>query len=518
MVKRSGLVLLPLVAGLCVAFPAQAAWDFTPLAATRLTWSDNITLAQDDRAESGFVMELSPGFQLSNRSQRFDVDLTYTLRQYKYFGHKPTNSQSRSQDLNGNLKSRLIEDMLFLDAQAQVHQQAVSAFGPQSGGNGYLGDNQNEVRSISISPYLRHRFGAFASGELRYMFDTVSSDNIGYRRSDGNTVRANLVSGPSFRRVGWNASLMRAVYDQEIPGPKGVVEKQSSSTKNANLALSYAATSQLSVGAFAGYDDFDFSGLGGKQGGAAYGANVDWVPSARTSLNASAGHRFYGPSYALGLTHRSRSTSWNVTYNDTVSSSRNQFVLPQALDTAAMLDNLFRSQIADPVMRAAAVQAYIRATGLPPSLSTNINFLSNRYSLQKQLNASFGWQAARSTAVLTLSKARREMLSSQEFDNVLLGNTLTTLNDNTDQVGVTATYSYKLGPRSVASVSGSAVNVESISTDQRSNYRNLRFSLTRSFGARVNGTLEARHVRGTRGLGSDQYTENAVTATLSAKF
>ena len=517
MVKRGGLVLLPLVAGLCAAFPAQAAWDFTPLAAARVTWSDNMTLAQDDRAESGFVMEVSPGFQLSNRSQRFDLDLTYSLRQYKYFGTKPNNAQSRSQDLNGSLKSRLLEDMLFLDANAQVHQQAVSAFGPLASGNGYVRDNQNEVRSISISPYLRHRFGAFANGELRYIYDTVSSDNIGYQRSDGNTVRALLSSGPSFRRVGWNASLMRAVYDQDILGPKGV-EAQTSSTKTANLELNYAATQQLNIGVFGGYDDFDFSGLGGAQGGAAYGANVNWAPSARTSLSASAGHRFYGPSYSLALAHRSRSTSWNITYSDSVSSSRNQFVLPQALDTASMLDNLFRAQISDPVLRAAAVQAYIRATGLPPSLNTSINFLSNRYSLQKQLIASAGWQMARSTAVLSLTKARREMLSSQAFDNVLLGNSLSTLNDNTDQVGLTASYSYKLGPRSVASVSASALNAKSLSGDLSNNYRNLRFSLTRSFGARFNGVLEARHVRGSRGLGSDQYTENAVTATLSAKF
>jgi hypothetical protein len=100
-----------------------------------------------------------------------------------------------------------------------------------------------------------------------------------------------------------------------------------------------------------------------------------------------------------------------------------------------MLDNLFRAQIPDAQMRAAAVQAYIQAAGLPPSLATSVNFLSNRYSLNKQLNAGVAWQLARTTTTFSVFKTKRQMLSSQQVDSVLLGSSLATLNDNTEPGG-----------------------------------------------------------------------------------
>ncbi|MGW8389861.1 TIGR03016 family PEP-CTERM system-associated outer membrane protein [Pseudoduganella sp. HUAS MS19] len=518
MAKRSRLALLPLAAGLAAAFPVHAAWDFTPTAAARATYSDNVTLQAGDRAHSGFVLQLTPGFHLLNRSQRFDFSIDYALNLYEYSGGRRSGAQRHSQDLNSRLKARLVEDLLYLDAQAGIRQQATSAFGPLQADNDYARSNRNEVRSYRVSPYLVHRFGAFANGELRYAHDAVSTDHTGMRNSEGNTISGRLSSGPTFRRFGWDASLMRAVIDEELPVAGGGHREQTTSSKAANLNLRYAASPQLNLGLFGGYDDYDYSGLGGAQSGAAYGANVQWTPTARTSLQASAGHRFYGPSYSLALQHRSRGTVWNIVYSDAVSSTRSQFLLPQAISTAAMLDNLFRAQIPDPLMRAAAVQAYIQAAGLPPSLATSVNFLSNRYSLQKQLNASVAWQLARTTSTFSVFKNRREMLSSQQVDSALLGSSLLSLNDNTEQVGAMASLSYRPGAQTVASLIANAMNVKSLSDARSSNHRDLRFNLSRHYSSRTTGAVELRRVRGSSGVGGARYTENAVSATLSTKF
>lgn len=517
MAKSGRLALLPLAAGLCAAFPAHAAWDFSPVASARATYSDNIALQADENARSGFVMQLTPGFELLNHSQRFDFKLGYALNLYQYSGGRPSGAQRHSHDLDSTLRSRLVEELLYMDAQASVHQQAASAFGPQSG-NGYVSNNQNEIRTIRVSPYLVHRFGAFANGELRYTRDRVSSNNLGMRRSDGNTVSGKLDSGPSFRRFGWDLSLQRAVYDELLPVTGGGEQSQTTSSKNANLGLRYVATPQLNVGLFGGYDAYDYSGLGGAQSGAAYGANLAWTPSARTSIEASAGHRFYGPSYSLNLQHRSRATVWNVLYSDSVSTTRSQFLLPQAIDTAALLDRLFRAQISDPLLRAAAVQAYIQQAGLPPSLANSVNFLSNRYSLLKQLNASVAWHLARTTTTFSVYHNRREMLSSQQADSILLGSSLATLNDNTKQLGAMATVSYKPGAQSVLTLVGSASNVKSLTDDRSGRQRDLRLNLAHSYSTRLSGSVEVRHVRGNIGLGSVGYTENAVAATLTSKF
>ncbi|KQV59011.1 MULTISPECIES: TIGR03016 family PEP-CTERM system-associated outer membrane protein [unclassified Duganella] len=518
MAKRHGLALLPLAAGLALAFPAHAAWDFTPSAAARATYSDNVGLQTDERAESGWVLQLTPGFQLLNHSQRFDFSLDYSLNLYEYAGARRNGAQRHNQNLNGLLKSRLLDDLLYLDAQAGIHQQATSAFGPQQAGNDYVSTNRTEVRTYRISPYLVHRFGAFANGQLRYTRDSVSTDNAGMRRSDGDTISAQLTSGPTFRRFGWDATASRSVFDEQLPVAGGGERQQSTSSKAANVNLRYAATPQLNLGMYGGYDSFDFSSVGGAQSGAAYGGSLQWTPSARTSLQATAGHRFYGPSYSLALQHRSRGTVWNISYSDSVSSTRSQFVLPQAIDTAAMLDNLFRAQVPDALLRAAVVQAYIQSAGLPRSLATSVNFLSNRYSLNKQLNAGMAWQLARTTTTVSMFKNKRQMLSSQQVDSVLLGSSLATLNDNTEQIGAMASISYRPGAQTVATLIGNAMNVKSLSDARGSNHRDVRLNLSRTYTQRTTGMVELRHVRGSLGLGGQKYTENAVSATLTTRF
>ncbi|WP_028103227.1 TIGR03016 family PEP-CTERM system-associated outer membrane protein [Pseudoduganella violaceinigra] len=518
MAKRSRLALLPLAAGLGAACPAHAAWDFTPVAAARATYSDNVALLPEDRSGGGMVLQMTPGFQLLNHSARFDLSFNYALSLYEYSGSRRSGALRHSQDLDGKLKSRLVEELLYLDAGATIRQQATSLFGPLSSGNDYLRTNRNEVRTYRVSPYLVHRFGAFANGELRYARDSVSTDNIGMRRSDGNTLSAQLTSGPTFRRFGWDASVMRSVIDEQLPEAGGGERQQNTSSKAANLNLRYAVSPTLNLGVFGGYDDYDYSGLGGSQSGVAYGGNLQWTPSARTSIQATAGHRFYGPSYSLALQHRSRGTVWNVAYSDSVSTTRSQFLLPQAVNTASMLDNLFRAQIPDAQLRAAAVAAYIQSAGLPKSLATSVNFLSNRYSLMKQFNAAVGWQLARTTSTLSVFKTKREMLSSQQVDSRLLGSSLSTLNDNTDQLGVLASVSYKPGAQTVLTLIGNAINAKSLSDARSSHQRDLHLNLARTYSSRTSGSVELRHVRGSTGLGGQQYTENAVAAAITTKF
>lgn len=520
MVKLSRAALLPLAAALCSAFPAHAAWDFTPVFGARVTWSDNVGQRTNADKESGWVREFTPGFSLSNETPRLQVGLDYSKRYYGYSGSRPSGNLGNSQAMSGKLKAKLVQDVLFLDATASIHQSAVSPFGPLVSDTGYNGQNSTEVRTLSVSPYVTHRFGAFADGVLRYTRDSVDTDNIGMRRSDGNNIVAQLNSGASFRRFVWDAALSRQVLNEQVTranDPARPVD-QTSSSKNANLNLRYVATQQLNLGVFGGYDEYAFNGLGGKQSGAAYGANLQWSPSARTSLQASAGHRFYGPSYSLQLQHRSRATVWNVNYSDGVSTSREQFLLPASVNTSAMLDNLFRATISDPVLRAAAVAAYIKAANLPPTLANDINFLSNRYALDKRLTASLAWNLARTTTVFSLVKSHREALSTQDVDSPLLGSNQSLFNNNTEQTGLSVMASYRLGPQTMASLSASAYNVKSLTDSRNTHNRDLRFSLSRNLGQRVGASLEARRSTGSRAIGGDDYTENAVSLALTSKF
>jgi uncharacterized protein (PEP-CTERM system associated) len=509
---RSALPLLgPALAALLAAPAARAEWRFSPMVDWRETWTDNVNQAPAGEERSRLVTMVTPGFTLVNETPRLKFSATYQLNLYGYSGGRSDNTNSHTSTLRADAKARLAGDWLFMDASANIQQLATSAFGPQGSGSGYSNANSDEMRSYRISPYVRHAFGSTATAELRYVHDWVNSDAFGFGISNGDTISLLLASGPSFRKVGWSLSASHQDIDDSAAAK--------STIDIANVGLNYQLSSQLNVSLGGGYDKYDYNSLGGVTKGASWSAGLRWNPSARTSVEARAGHRFYGPSYLLTLQHRSRGTIWNINYDDAVTNTRSQLVLPATVNTASLLDRLFSASVPDPLQRAAVIQAYMAAANLPISLPNAINYLSNRYVLQRQFQASVATKLAKSTAMFSIFRTKREALSIVQTDSALLGSQLANLNDNTDQKGVNASLSYQLGPRSQATVSATAYRAESLSTDRVDNNRQFSLFLTRQFSARLSALAEVRRVNGhSVGVGARKYTENALSAGLSMKF
>jgi len=513
MVKaRPALSLLGPALAACLAAPvARAEWRFTPSVDLRETWTDNVNLAPAGQEHSRLVSTLTPGLQLTNETPRLKFRANYRLSLYDYRGARPENTQRHTSHLSADANARLVGELLFLDASASVYQTPTSAFGPQFPGSGYSSSNSNQMRSYRVSPYLLHNFGASANLELRYVHDYVSSDAGGFGQSEGDSLSLLLASGPSFRKVGWVLSASRQVLHDSLT--------DASTTSAANLGLRYVLSNQLTLNLNGGYDSYDYHSQGGKTQGASYSGGFRWNPSARSSLEANVGRRFYGPSYLLSAQHRSRGTVWSISYDDAVTNSRSQFTLPATVNTAALLDQLFRVNFPDPVQRAAVIQAYIASTGLPAALPNAINYLSNRYTLQRQFRASTAMKLAYSTALINVFRTKREALSAVQQDSQLLGSQLLNLNDNTDQKGVSASLSYQLGARSQATLQATAYRTESLSTDRVDNSRQFSLYLSRQFSARLSGIAEVRRTQGDSvGLGGRKYTENALAAGVSMKF
>jgi uncharacterized protein (PEP-CTERM system associated) len=366
------------------------------------------------------------------------------------------------------------------------------------------------VRSYRVSPYLVHQFGSFATTQLRYTHDLVDSDLSGFGRSKSDVVDLSLNSGQAFKTIGWGLALNRENLEDGI-APAAI-------NSSALASLRYSLSRQFSLTGTGGYDKFDYEGMGNGTKGASWSLGFAFEPSTRTSLRMSAGRRYYGNSYFLAATHRSRNTVWSINYSDDVSTSRGNFLLPSAVDTASMLNQMFLANFPDPAQRAAFVEAYIQAMGLPRSLPTATNYFSNRYTLQRQFNASVALRSARTTTMVTVFKMRREALSLLQYDNPLLGSGQQNLNDNTSQTGLTLNASYRLSALTSASLSASATRSESLSGDLSENNRQFRFYMTHSFQPRLSGNLELRRNSGGLALQNSSYSENAVSASLSMKF
>lgn len=502
--------LVPVALLMLVSAPlARAEWKFQPTVSLRQTYTDNARLARSEDARSRFITSVSPGFSVLNDSARLTLRADYSLHYYASSGDGDDTNSARSQ-LQAAARATLLDDLLFFDGSASIAQQAISAFGPQVNDNDYARANRTDVKTLRLSPYLRHQFGSTAQLLARYSHDEVDSGRELFGRSSTDTVMVNLASGPLFRRLGWGLNLTEQQLSEARFGD--------SSVRSASANLRYMMVGGFSLTGTTGYDEYDYQSLGGVTKGRFWNLGFNWVPSSRTSVSASAGKRFYGDSYSLRALHRSRRSVWNINYDDTVANTRGQSVIPAGTDTAATIDRLLMPQFPDPLVRAQAVDAFIRANNLPAALADNLHYLSNRYSLYRQLRASAAFNLARTTLILSTFGSRREALSVRPEGSPVIELGDLSLNDNVRQRGASAMLSLRLTGRSALNVSLTDSHTRSDLADGReASNTALRVAMTRRFSQRARASVELHTARGATSQLAE-YRENAVSAALSLTF
>jgi uncharacterized protein (PEP-CTERM system associated) len=521
------LAPLAVAAMLLAAFPAQAQWTVTPTLVVSETWTDNVNLTEDALAHSDLITRVSPGITVLKRGPRLTVDATAQLHAFSYLHDNDQrdlsgpgaigqnfNTSNTRRSYRGNLNGEVLRDLFFVDASASRGQQSISPFGPRAGNDLYSNRNRTEIDTWSISPYLTHRFGSFALGVLRYTRDSVGGgDGLGFRNTGGDTLLASLTSGTGFRTVGWGVTYLK----QELGG----AAYGDSSTENLSGNLRYILNGRWSLLANAGYDRYRYEGLGDGDQGARWSVGFAWSPSLRTNVQATIGRHFYGTTGSLSALHRSRHSTWNISYDDAVTTSRQQFLLPSTIDTAGLLNSMFATAYPDPIERQRIVAAYIAANGLPPSLTDSINYLSNRFMRQKSLRASAGYRMGLSNAVVSVYATDRNALSEQQSDSPLLGSQQGRLNDNVRQHGLDASYTYRLSSRSNLTAGYDFSQSESRSGGYENRQRALRLGVSRRFGDLL-AAADLRRRTGNVGFNSSidrgTFTEHAMVATLSMKF
>ena len=483
---------------------SHAQWQVQPGVQLRELYSDNVTLQPDAQKEGRFVTELIPSLAVLHSGPRLTVSSQFRLSAYAYGGERPEGTRRSTHDAQLAAQATLLDDLLYFSGQGMTGQRAVSPFGhPVS--NGYASANSEQVTTWSLSPYLQHRFSGGGTAMLRVSRDHVNMAAQGVGDSDANNVLFSLNSDPQRGKLSWGMQYNR----QNLSGS----HTQDSSSEELSATLRYRVVRTLDLRIGAGHDKYDFSPLGGATGGASWNAGFNWVPSARTSLDASFGHRFVGPVKSLLAMHRSRGTVWNISYDDSVTTSRDNFLLPATVDTFSMLDRLYSGKIADPALRRQAVEAYIRQTGLPSTLADSINYFSNRYFLQKQLRASVALNSAHATAMLSLYRTRRDALSTRQSDSNLLGSASSAINDQVLQYGAGLSLNYRLSPRSTVAFTQDISRYESLSGGIATRNNISRMSFNRTLSRRLTASLEARRTNGAFGNGN--YVENSLIAALS---
>jgi hypothetical protein len=304
----------PLAMVFLLAAPAaRADIKVQPSISARETYTDNASLIANNNSNGQFVSEVSPALAIFENGPRLKLQFQALGHLYAYSGDRPTGTSSSTLDLRGNGQATVIKDLFYVDGSVNRARQAISLLGQQnqtlfSNGNGYANANTDTVITYSISPYLVHRFGTFAEARVRYTHDGVDAQNLSQYKSTSDSLALNLSSGPKFTRFGWQLSGYRQQLKDYTIG--------NSQVENISGTLRYFARDSFSLYTNAGYDKYTYQGLGGTTEGKNYALGFTWKPSLRTSIDASAGRRFFGKTYSLAASHRSRNTVFTTSYHE----------------------------------------------------------------------------------------------------------------------------------------------------------------------------------------------------------
>ncbi len=498
------------IAAFSLSFPAQAAeWRIAPGLELRQTFTDNVRLAPAGAERSDSITDISPGISVTGNGPGLKFRGRYAFQYLRYARDAKDDSSYHKLDAATNVE--LIKNLFAFDGTASIGQQNLSLLGPQATDNYTVTGNRTTVRTVSASPYLHHHFRGLASAELRYTHTGVetSSDTLSSSSTDG--LRLTVGSDPAFRNLEWGFS-----HDHQKTRPADTSPVDSSVT---TASLRYRVIPQLHLTASLGYDKYDYVAAASAAApeGTFYSAGFSWRPTERTSLAFSAGERFYGKTYSLNSSVRSRASLWRLSYDESITTSTSEFTFAATTSTAEFLNQLFRPSIPDDALRQQAVERFILNTGLQPTLSRSVNYLSNQFFLQKALRASVAVTGAKNTLIFTAYNLDRRPQSAGGA-SVLFPGTVTGGIGDTRQAGLNALWNWRIGTRTNATFTADFSKSRLNSTGTEDRLRTYRIAIAHRIQPRLDGVIEIKHAGQDSEIFANNYHENAISAFLSMKF
>ena len=503
--------LAPLTAWIALAWPAPAsAAEVTikPSIDVRETYSDNVTLAPIGSEQSGFITEIAPHLGIEAKGARMSLSADYTMR---YFDYTRVDRGSNLQhDLRAVGNAELLEELLFIDADASSTRQSISAFAPRTNDRGDVAGNQADVRTYRVSPYLRHRFGRAATAEARYTHDALKTDRGGLSDSTADHLRLGIASGADYQRMQWKLAFDDQKIDYETTDD---VE-----TRAISGEVRYLVTPRFAITGTGGYEDNTYLSIGKKPEGAFWALGFAWMPAERTSLAASAGRRFFGNTFSFSAQHRTRISVWNASYQEEITTARSQFLTPTIQSTADFLGGLWKNSIPDDAQRGATVDRFIREADLPDTVVVPVNSFTNRVFLQKAANASVALKGVRNTVVTSIFRIEREPQSVAAADLAISAAGGALNGEATRQDGVSTTWNWNMSARTSMTAGAAYTRIKSLLTGREDDDVTLRAGVAHQFQPKLRGGVELRRLDRRSNAVAGDFRENAVVAFLQMSF
>lgn len=479
-----------------------AEWKVAPRLDLGESYTDNVTLAPSSSAKSDWITQVTPGISIEGSGSRLRLKADYALQNLIYANESSRNSFYHQ--LNASANATLVENTLFLDARGNIQQQATSLLAPISNNNLNPG-NVTDVSSYSVSPYLLHKFGSTAVGELRFTHDAVNTKVGGLSDSSANKVDLKLNSGPSFYDLGWGLSYTHEKADYDL--------RSDTDSKVLTGTASYRVLPKLRAIATIGHEKNNYLYPAGQEPkGAFWSAGFSWAPTVLTSLDASLGERFFGKTYALNLNHRTPHTNWKINYSQDITTMRREMFNPDirrvAYDVLVDLINQGGGTVLD---WSNETRERAASLGINPVVFTNQLYLS------KQFSASVAIERGKSLVTLTAAHSERRAQETADFTSIF-GYELSPVESTVKQDSLNGQWDIRMSPRNTANIGVNISRYGFPTLARTDNYRSIKLGMTRKLEKKVTGSVDFHHSLRDSNLNENDYTQNAISGHLMWMF
>lgn len=300
-------------------------------------FTDNINREPDGEAENDFILSVAPQLDACSSTGRFRGSLAYQIQGLVYANNSQYNDVYN--DVRAKTTLDLIPQTLYLDADTRYGQTVIDpsfSFGRSNA----IRPSSNRTSSwvSNISPYLTQSLGPVGRASLRYRYGFSQYGDSNVPDSTINAVYLDIVSPPEREPLGYRVNVSSQAVERSggneaqfwrdfdtdpsvvDPNRRMFDDNRTTHFDRASLELDYQVSRMLTALAEGGVEtEFNRDGTTDRYGSEFWNAGFRWT-SARNSLEARYGHRFYGATYSVRATHSGNRFDTSLDYEEKATS------------------------------------------------------------------------------------------------------------------------------------------------------------------------------------------------------
>lgn len=496
-------------------------WKFSPNLGLDETYTDNVELTTLDPTAS-FVTQVIAGLDADYKSRMAELTLTGTKSYALYSHDSDLNDDYRTLGAKGSYS-------LWTNGPSLIGSASINNVSRNSADNS-LADlvSGDTVESENYSLGLQQNFGNSdysLQSSLSYSI-TRAEDGIG--ESDGFSALINGNNGNTARYMFWqldgnyskreqnyiggtndgenysieasigaittfNLNPFIRIYNEDVKGT--AAGQNTNNTSSWGPGLRWLASSHLIF-------DVSYNFVEDKTKSDDYiAAKINWEPSQRTSLNAGFSQRFFGDSYDVDFSHRTKRLTNTISYHETLEAFDRGNYQETDLGNYWCPTSGFTGDISQCFPES---QPPSDTSGYQLTPFSGIELVqSTEFSLNKRFSLVSTLQLSRTSFTLNVSMGEREGLESKIVD---------------DNLNANLTITRTLSPKSDVSISGNFKHLlfdkhNPNGSGQEDYYRTISTNYTRNLASSLSSNFTLQYVDRTSTI--DRYSYDEIRAMIN---